>query len=214
MTLGLAMAGAGTTPAPAEGRHALVIGIDAYRDITPLKKAVGDAEALKATLEDLGFTVDLVLDADRRALNRAVSEFQSKLAPGDTALIHFSGHGVELDGQNYLLPADIPSPKSGQQDFIKAEAISLGDLMQRVASSGAATRIFIVDACRDNPFAQAGSRGVGGTRGLTRVEAPAGTFVAFAGRERGQSAATPRGLRGERLSRWRPKERRASGEHL
>jgi Caspase domain len=179
MTLGLAIAGAGTTPAPAEGRHALVIGIDAYRDITPLQKAVGDAEALKATLEDLGFTVDLVLDADRRALNRAVSEFQSKLAPGDTALIHFSGHGVELDGQNYLLPADIPSPKSGQQDFIKAEAISLGDLMQRVASSGAATRIFIVDACRDNPFAQAGSRGVGGTRGLTRVEAPAGTFVLY-----------------------------------
>jgi uncharacterized caspase-like protein len=93
MTLGLVIAGAGTTPAPAEGRHALVIGIDAYRDITPLQKAVGDAEALKATLEDLGFTVDLVLDADRRELNPAVSEFQSKLAPGDTALIHFSGHG-------------------------------------------------------------------------------------------------------------------------
>ena len=179
MTLVLAIAGAGTTPALAEGRHALIIGIDAYREITPLQKAVGDAEVLKSTLEDLGFTVDLVLDADRRALNRAVSEFQSKLVSGDTALIHFSGHGVELDGQNYLLPADIPSPKSGQQDFIKAEAISLGDLMQRVASSGAATRIFIIDACRDNPFAQAGSRGVGGTRGLTRVEAPAGTFILY-----------------------------------
>jgi uncharacterized caspase-like protein len=179
MMLGLAVAGAGTTPVLAEGRHALIVGIDAYREITPLRKAVGDAEALKSTLEDLGFTVDLVLDADRRALNRAVSEFQSKLVPGDTALIHFSGHGVELDGQNYLLPADIPSPKSGQQDFIKAEAISLGDLVQRVASSGAATRIFIIDACRDNPFAQAGSRGVGGTRGLTRVEAPAGTFILY-----------------------------------
>ena len=116
MMLGLALAGVGTTPALAEGRHALVIGIDAYREITPLKKASGDAEALKSTLEDLGFTVDLVLDADRRALNRAVSEFQSKLAPGDTALIHFSGHGVELDGQNYLLPADIPTP-SGQAGF-------------------------------------------------------------------------------------------------
>ena len=179
MMLGLALGGAGATPALAEGRHALVIGIDAYREITPLQKAVGDAEALKSTLEDLGFTVDLVVDADRRALNRAVSEFQSKLVRGDTALIHFSGHGVELDGQNYLLPADIPSPKSGQQDFIKAEAISLGDLVQRVASSGAATRIFIIDACRDNPFAQAGSRGVGGTRGLTRVEAPAGTFILY-----------------------------------
>jgi uncharacterized caspase-like protein len=167
------------TAASAEARRALIVGINDYREITPLKKAVGDAEALKATLESLGFTVDLVLNADRRELNRAVSAFQSELQPGDTALIHFSGHGVEIDGQNYLLPADVPKPQSGQQDFIKSEAVSLGDLMQRVASSGASTRIFIVDACRDNPFAGTGARGLGGTRGLTKVDAPAGTFVLY-----------------------------------
>jgi len=167
------------TAASAEARRALIVGINDYREITPLKKAVGDAEALKATLESLGFTVDLVLNADRRELNRAVSAFQSELQPGDTALIHFSGHGVEIDGQNYLLPADVPKPQSGQQDFIKSEAVSLGDLMQRVASSGATTRIFIVDACRDNPFAGSGARGLGGTRGLTKVDAPAGTFVLY-----------------------------------
>lgn len=167
------------TAASAEARRALIVGINDYREIPPLKKAVGDAEALKATLESLGFTVDLVLNADRRELNRAVSAFQSELQPGDTALIHFSGHGVEIDGQNYLLPADVPKPQSGQQDFIKSEAVSLGDLMQRVASSGATTRIFIVDACRDNPFAGTGARGLGGTRGLTKVDAPAGTFVLY-----------------------------------
>jgi uncharacterized caspase-like protein len=142
------------------------VGINDYREITPLQKAVGDAEALKVTLERLGFSVDLVLNADRREFNCAVSAFQTSLDPGDTALVHFSGHGVEIDGQNYLLAADIPKPQSGQQDFIKSEAMSLGDLMQRIASSGAGTRIFIIDACRDNPFAGSGGRGLGGTRGL------------------------------------------------
>ena len=126
------------------------MGINDYREIAPLQKAGGDAEALKVTLKRLGFSVDLVLNADRREFNRAVSAFQSSLDPGDTALVHLSGHGVEIVGQNYLLPADGPKPQSGQQDFIKSEAMSRGDLMQRIASSGASTRIFIIDACRDN----------------------------------------------------------------
>jgi uncharacterized caspase-like protein len=114
------------------------VGINDYREITPLQKAVGDAEALKVTLERLGFSVDLVLNADRREFNCAVSAFQTSLDPGDTALVHFSGHGVEIDGQNYLLPADIPGPQSGQQDF-----------------------------------------SLGGTRGLARVDAPAGRFIFY-----------------------------------
>ena len=153
LALVLAIAALAAAPAFAEARRALIVGINDYREITPLQKAVGDAEALKVTLERLGFSVDLVLNADRREFNCAVSAFQTSLDPGDTALVHFSGHGVEIDGQNYLLAADIPKPQSGQQDFIKSEAMSLGDLMQRIASSGAGTRIFLIDACRDNPFA-------------------------------------------------------------
>jgi hypothetical protein len=179
LALTLVLASLAATAASAEARRALIVGINDYREIPPLQKAVGDANALKATLESLGFSVDLVVNADRRELNRAVSAFQGSLQPGDTALIHFSGHGVEIDGQNYLLPADIPKPQSGQQDFIKSEAVSLGDLMQRIASSGATTRIFIIDACRDNPFAGSGGRGLGGSRGLTRVDAPAGTFILY-----------------------------------
>jgi len=179
LALVLAIAALAAAPAFAEARRALIVGINDYREITPLQKAVGDAEALKVTLERLGFSVDLVLNADRREFNCAVSAFQTSLDPGDTALVHFSGHGVEIDGQNYLLAADIPKPQSGQQDFIKSEAMSLGDLMQRIASSGAGTRIFIIDACRDNPFAGSGGRGLGGTRGLARVDAPAGTFILY-----------------------------------
>lgn len=81
------------------------MGINDYREITPLQKAVGDAEALKVTLERLGFNVDLVLNADRREFNCAVSAFQTSLDPGDTALVHFSGHGVEIDVKTtYSLP--------------------------------------------------------------------------------------------------------------
>ena len=125
LALVLAIAALAAAPAFAEARRALIVGINDYREITPLQKAVGDAEALKVTLERLGFSVDLVLNAYRREFNCAVSAFQTSLDPGDTALVHFSGHGVEIDGQNYLLPADIPKPQSGQQDSIKSEAIAL-----------------------------------------------------------------------------------------
>jgi len=77
LALVLAIAALAAAPAFAEARRALIVGINDYREITPLQKAVGDAEALKVTLERLGFSVDLVLNVDRREFNRAVSVFQS-----------------------------------------------------------------------------------------------------------------------------------------
>lgn len=160
-------------------RVALVIGINDYREIPKLEKAVGDATEMTATLTRLGFEVTRVLDADRRTLNLAISDFTASLTSDDTALVHFSGHGVEIDGENYLLPADVPKPQSGREDAVKYEAIGLQRLIAQLAQSGARTRLFIVDACRDNPFEQAGVRSVGSSRGLARVEAPAGTFVMY-----------------------------------
>lgn len=166
--------------APAQAaRRALVIGIDAYQHVPRLEKAVGDAEAMGAKLSTLGFTVTTVLDADRRALNQAITDFRKSLKPGDDALVHFSGHGVEVDGNNLLLPADIPVPESGDKDFLASEAISLSDVMRRIADSGAATQIFVIDACRDNPFAARGTRGLGGTRGLAVVPSLRGSFVLY-----------------------------------
>ena len=160
-------------------RRALVIGIDAYQNVPPLERAVGDAEAMAAKLSTLGFAVTKVLDPDRRALNLAITNFRKSLQPGDDALVHFSGHGVEIDGNNLLLPADIPLPAAGDTDFLLNEAIGLSDLMLRIAGSGAATQIFVIDACRDNPFAQAGTRGLGGTRGLVVVPPTKGSFVLY-----------------------------------
>lgn len=175
-------------PGPAlAARKALVIGIDAYQNVPQLERAVGDAEAMAAKLATLGFAVTKVLDADRRTLNLAITNFRKSLRPGDDALVHFSGHGVEIDGNNLLLPADIPVPAEGDTDFLLNEAIGLSDLMLRIAGSGAATQIFVIDACRDNPFAQAGTRGLGGTRGLAVVPPTKGSFILYSA-GKGQTA--------------------------
>lgn len=169
----------------AEGkRYALLIGVNEYREVTKLAKAVGDAEALAAALTAFGYATEVVTNPDRRELNASIARFAAKLGPDDTAFVHFSGHGIEIAQQNFLLPADVPLPPedigSGAADFIRGETLALSDLMARITASPAAVRIFVIDACRNNPFAVAGTRGVGTTRGLNvREAAPAGAFVFY-----------------------------------
>ncbi len=167
------------SPAQAEKRLALVIGIDDYQEVPKLQKAVGDATAIADKLANLGFIVEKSFNADRRKLNLALANLYRQIEPGDTVLIHYSGHGVEIAGQNYLLPADIPAPDSGQVDLLKAESLSLSTLVETLGEKGASVRILIIDACRDNPFAKSGKRSLGGTRGLGAVEPPKGTFIMF-----------------------------------
>ncbi len=166
-------------PALAQSRHALVIGNDAYAGVPRLQKAVNDAVAITGALEAQGFTVATLTDAPRRAINRAISNFTQGLRPGDTALVFYAGHGVEIDGENYLLPVDIEAPGPGDGDFVKSESIALSRLLDRIRATGARTTLAIIDACRENPFAQSGGRGIGTARGLGRVIAPEGTFVIF-----------------------------------
>ena len=166
--------------APAQGaRVALVVGINDYQSIPPLEKAVGDAEAMSAKLRTLGFGVTTLVNPDRRSFNRAISTFSNALAPGDIAFFHFSGHGVEVDGNNLLLPSDIPLPTRDGQDFLIGEAIDLSSLMDRVANGEPAIRIFVIDACRDNPFDLKGVRGLGGPGGLGPVVPSRGSFILY-----------------------------------
>jgi hypothetical protein len=171
--------GLGLAQANAEKRLALVVGINDYKEVPALEKAVGDAEAISTKLTGLGFGVTTILNADRRSLNRALTQFYSTITPGDTVLFHYSGHGVAIEGQNYLLPADIPEPGSGQTDLLKVESLPLATLVDTFKAKGAGVSIFIIDACRDNPFATAGKRSLGSTRGLGSVEPPKGSFIMF-----------------------------------
>ncbi len=166
-------------PAVAEKKLALVIGINNYREIPKLEKAVGDAQAIGQTLSSLGYQVTTALDMDRRGLNLALSKLYASVEPGDTVLVHYSGHGVQIENDNYLLPADVPAPTDGNAELLKSESLRLLTLIETLGQKGAGARILIIDACRDNPFATGGKRSIGGTRGLANVATDKGTFIMY-----------------------------------
>ena len=163
-------------------RVAFVVGIDAYDNLPAqeqLKKAVNDAHALGEALKGLGYQVVSADNADRRGFNESWQKFLSAVEPGDEAAFFFAGHGVEIAGQNYLLPRDVPKPQSGEASLVKNESLSVTQLLGDLQEKGPRVSLVILDACRDNPFAADGTRSVGGTRGLARVDAPEGTFVMY-----------------------------------
>lgn len=167
------------TVASAEKRVGLIIGNDSYTSVPRLAKAVADADAIALKLAENGFETVLATDVTRREMNRAITRFTNMLEPGDTALVFYAGHGVEIDGQNFLLPTDILAPAEGERDLVMSESIGLANLLDRVRRTGARTTIAIIDACRDNPFEAATGRSLGRTRGLGRINAPEGTFVVY-----------------------------------
>ncbi len=174
-------------PAEAARKLALVIGINNYREVPKLEKAVGDAEAIGQALTGLGFQVTTALDVDRRSLNLALSKLYSSIEPGDTVLVQYSGHGVQIENDNYLLPADVPAPEDGNPELLKSESLRLLTLVDTISAKGAGATILIIDACRDNPFATAGKRSIGGSRGLANVATAKGTFIMYSAGA-GQSA--------------------------
>lgn len=167
--------------AHAEARSlALVIGNDSYANVPWLKKAVNDARAVAAQLESLGFVVREAENLDQRAMSRALVAFAQDLQPGDRAFFFYAGHGFEIGGMNYLLPVDVPAVQSNEQDIIRDAAFPVDRILEGIRERGASVAVLVLDACRDNPFAAAGTRSLPGTRGLARVDAPEGVFVLMA----------------------------------
>ena len=163
-------------------RVAFVVGIDAYDNLPAgeqLQKAVNDARALGSAMKDLGYQVIEAKNADRRGFNESWQQFLSAIEPGDEVAFFFAGHGIEIAGQNYLLPRDVPKPESGEAALVKNESLSVTQLLADLEEEEPRVSLVILDACRDNPFAAEGTRSVGGTRGLARVEAPEGSFVMY-----------------------------------
>lgn len=160
-------------------RIALVIGNDDYVSLPVLQKAENDARSVAVALEDLGFKVFLGRNLKRRETNRLLADFEAAIQPGDQTFFFFAGHGVAIGAENYLIPSDMPQPRAGEEGLIRDEAHSVHSLIERIQRKGAASAIFVLDACRDNPFAATGVRSIGTTRGLTRVQAPNGVFVLF-----------------------------------
>jgi hypothetical protein len=177
----------------AEARKlALVVGNDAYEEQPALAKAVGDAHAMRATLERLGFEVRLAENLDYAGMVDTLAGFQSSIEPGDTVAFHFSGHGVASNGRNFLLPVDFPQLASSRQGEVMLPrlAFDAAEIVDGLRAQGAALTLAVFDACRDNALTS-GTRSVM-SRGLVRMDPPRGVFVMF--------SAGPGELAADRLS--------------
>jgi hypothetical protein len=166
-------------PGHAEKRVALVIGNDRYDALPALQKAVNDARAVAERFARLGYEVIRVEDASRRAMNEKIGELAGRIGRGDTAAFFFAGHGVEINNANFLLPTDTPRGGEGQEDLIARESVSAPSIIETLRARGARVTLMILDACRDNPFKTANNRGVGGSRGLGRMQPEDGVFVLY-----------------------------------
>ena len=151
---------------------ALLIGNNQYLHAPPLRNAANDAHALEEALSDLGFTVSKIIDADLRQMERAIDQFVGSLRPGDVAFVHFSGHGIQIDGENYIVPVDF---RVTDEASVKYDAYSASKLHDRLAGSPSRLNIVVLDACRNNGFRA--TRSGGG--GLAAMNAAEGSFIAF-----------------------------------
>jgi uncharacterized caspase-like protein len=165
----------------AEKRVALVIGNSAYQNAPQLANPAKDAAAIGDMLRKAKFdVVESVRDANNQDMRRALREFSDKSQDADVSVVYFAGHGIEIDGQNYLLPTDAVLQRD--RDAYD-EAISLERILQTVEPARQ-LRLVILDACRDNPFARSMKR-VSALRSLNRgliaVEPMrANTLIAYA----------------------------------
>ncbi len=168
-----------TVPAVAGDRLAFVVGNDAYRNVNPLQKAVNDARAVSRSLQQLGFRVTVGENLAWREYIERFANFENSIQPGDVAFLFYSGHGVEIDGANYLIPVDAPKVAPEQQSLLRDVSISTDNLIQRLKARGTRTQIVVLDACRENPFRQSNGRSVGGARGLAGARLPGGVFMIY-----------------------------------
>jgi hypothetical protein len=155
-------------------RLAIVIGNSNYQSprLDRLANAANDARKLSDSLKRLNFEVLSQTDLTADGFRKLLADAERKLPNVTAVLIFYAGHGIQLQGENYLLPIDTPDPDS--VDKLTSRAIRLNEVISRFASRDRQTFIFL-DACRNNPMGQGG-----GTDGLAQVEVGENTFVAFA----------------------------------
>jgi nucleotide-binding universal stress UspA family protein len=173
-------------PAHAEKRVALIVGNDRYANLPDheqLRKAANDARAVGESLRQIGFDVIVGENLGRAALVDRFADLTQRLSPGDTAFFFFSGHGVALDGVNYILPADVPdlvAGQAGQETRLKGAALAEQYIVSELAARGVRVAVVVLDACRTNPFARSGAKGVGGDKGLSPPPQVKGVFSLYA----------------------------------
>jgi len=159
---------------------ALVIGNNDY-EFSPLENAVNDATKVAGVLKQKGFKVILKTNLTYARMKEAVREFENELAAKkDVGLLFYAGHGVQIKGENFLIPVN--NQEMRDEMDVQDKAINVDDITQRMTQSKVKLSVVILDACRDNPFKPTAtrSRSMGMTRGLTPMQAAEGMVIAYA----------------------------------
>jgi hypothetical protein len=156
-------------------RMALVIGNASYASAAKLNNTINDANSMEKVLKDLGFEVIKILNGTYEQMKNSIYAFGDQIHDVDVSLFYYAGHGLEVDGTNYLVPVD--ANISSALD-VKLKAIPMtGVLRTMELTNDEGLNMIILDACRNNPF-PTGRRS--GSSGLARVQAPSGTLIAYA----------------------------------
>lgn len=171
----------------AKDRVALIFGMAAYRNVTALRNTINDASALAGTLEEIGFDVDIRMDATRDEALAALESFAFRAETADIALIYYAGHGVSVQGTTFLIPVDASVREA--KDIVSASVTM--DQMLAAADGARKMSIVILDSCRDNPFPDVidlrdpeVAKGLTtGKGGLAAPSPDRGTLVAYAARD-------------------------------
>lgn len=162
---------------PNQPKEALLIANGDYAHFGKLPNPIKDARLLVRSLQQIGFKVTLLENASKESMLEAFQSFQDSLKGSHAvALFHYGGHGVQVDGRNYLIPADADIPDERK---VTTRAVDLDEVMTTLDASSSYANVVILDACRDNPLPSTTSRSA--TRGLTVVQSkPKNSLVIFA----------------------------------
>jgi Caspase domain len=164
-----------SAPQGPEQRVALVIGNSKYRNASPLPNPDNDAQSMAEFLNSAGFEVVTANDLTQNDMIKVVQDFSARVAargPNTVAMVYYAGHGVQLEGENYLIPID--AKISSPLDLVDG-SVRLVDIMATLEAIPSRVRIVVLDACRDNPFPSIVDAG----RGLAIVDAPNGSIVGY-----------------------------------
>lgn len=159
-----------------QGRYALILGNADYGEGNRLKNPVNDASDMEKALRDLRFQTSLHANLDLDGMEQAVVSFRKDLGPGDVAVFFYAGHGLEVDGVNYLVPVGVQLREAFEA---KRKTLPVGYVLDALEESGANLKVIILDCCRDNPWKRSWSRSTSGAGGLAAMTAPEGTLIAF-----------------------------------
>lgn len=165
------------TVVQAEERLALIIGNSSYGTVSPLDNPARDARLMSGALVAQGFDVTMLIDSDQLEMKRGIAQFGRDLRNAGTdatGLFYYAGHGVQSYGTNYLLPVDVALNDAADLDLMAVEAQSI---LRQMFSAHNRTNIIILDACRNNPFTDIPEFN---DSGLAEMQAPTGTFLAYA----------------------------------